>query len=187
MEGFEGIGSRRGEGNRCLDCWWSLRTSEEVWGQNPWHFGGAGPAVPVPSSSLSLSLSFSLSLSLSLFLSRVRALAALPGGGQLTPSLAGRPLESHRGAWRDPRRRVRFLTCLSSLWEALCGSPSLGAGSVLRTLAKEPSLLMPFQHASGQLRAWAARGSTGRGVQGRTEACPPRTAFPGLFLLQLPE
>ena len=64
-------------------------------------------------------------LSLSLFLSRVRALAALPGGGQLTPSLAGRPLESHRGAGRDPRRRVRFLTCLSSVggsvWVTLIG------------------------------------------------------------------
>ena len=67
----------------------------------------------------------SLFIPLSLFLSRVRALAALPGGGQLTPSLAGRPLESHRGAGRDPRRRVRFLTCLSSVggsvWVTLIG------------------------------------------------------------------
>lgn len=74
-------------------------------------------------------------------LSRVQALAALSGGGQLMPSLAGWPSRAIRG--EEAHTGARFLACRSFLWEALAGPPSLGAGWGFGTPAAEPLLPVP--------------------------------------------
>ena len=92
-------------------------------------------------------------------LSRVQALAALPGGGQLMPSLAGWPSRAIRGEEAHPG--ARFLACLSSLWEALAGDSERWPRSLccLCHLSTTPA-------SSGCEQPWGMQATGCRGYRG---------------------